>query len=66
MLNVMATMEKDETMLVANSNEVILGVGKLLVEKHGVTKAQHHTDHEEIGSSSNLTKNGQKSSHATF
>ena len=37
---VLATMRNDDTTLVAKSDDLILGVGKLLVEKHGVTKAQ--------------------------
>lgn len=36
-------MRDDETMAVVKSYEVILGVGKLLVEKHGVTNAQDTT-----------------------
>ena len=40
--NVLATM-RDELTAVVKSDEVILGVGKLLVEKHGVTNAQDTT-----------------------
>ena len=37
--NVLATMRNDETTLVAKSNPLIVEVGKLLVQKHGATKA---------------------------
>ena len=36
-------MRNDKTTLVAKSSKVILGVGKLLVEKHGITRAQDTT-----------------------
>lgn len=42
--NVMATMRDDKAMLVAKCTKVILGVGKLLVEKHGITRAQATTE----------------------
>ena len=41
--NVLATMRSDEVSEVAKSDEIILGVGKLLVEKHGIAKAQDTT-----------------------
>ena len=41
--NVLATMRSDEVSDVAKSDEIILGVGKLLVEKHGIAKAQDTT-----------------------
>ena len=41
--NVLATMRDDETTAVVKSDEVILGVGKLLVEKYGVTNTQDTT-----------------------
>ncbi len=37
---VLAMMRNDDTTLAVKSNDLILGVGKLLVEKHGVTKAR--------------------------
>ena len=37
--NVLATMRNDETTLVAKSDLLIVEVGKLLVQKHGATKA---------------------------
>ena len=37
--NVLATMRNDEITLVARSDPLIVEVGKLLVQKHGVTKA---------------------------
>ncbi len=42
----LATMRNDDTTLAAKSNDLILGVGKLLVEKHGVTKATSQTMRE--------------------
>jgi hypothetical protein len=38
--NVLATMRKNDTTLTAKNDELILGAGKLLVEKHGISKAQ--------------------------
>ena len=37
--NVLATMRNDETTLVAKSDPLIVEVGKLLVQKHGINKA---------------------------
>ena len=38
--NVLATMRNDDITLAAKNDKLILGVGKLFVEKHGIPKVQ--------------------------